>query len=209
MDITVIIPFNKNRGFLGEAVKSAETQTFSGSVQILKWFGLNSVAKNINMALEVAEGRYIKLCAEDDLLTPNCLNDLYTKIEQGFDMVCANAINRDKEDDIEFKSEVPFDLFTLSKYNSIHGLTVLYKKEALDFIKEEYGYYLDESIDCAEEYDLHLRLLKHGAKIGYVNSVVGIYRIHANQKSLGANINKGERIHQRFDTIQKIKTKYL
>ena len=209
MDISVIIPFNKNRGFLHEAVKSAENQTFTGSVQILKWFGLNSVAKNINSALEVAEGRYIKLCAEDDLLTPNCLMDLYTKIEQGYDMVIANAINRDKEEDILFKSEVPIDLFTLSKYNSIHGLTVLYKKEALDFIKEEYDYYFDESLDCAEEYDLHLRLLKHGAKIGYVNSVVGIYRIHADQKSLGANVHKGERIKQRFDTIQKIKRKYL
>ena len=207
MDISVIIPFNKNRGFLSEAVKSAENQTFTGSVQILKWFGLNSVAKNINSALEVAEGRYIKLCAEDDLLTPNCLMDLYTKIEQGYDMVIANAINLDKEKETEYKSSIPVDLFTLSKYNSIHGLTVLYKKEALDFIKEEYDYYFDESLDCAEEYDLHLRLLKHGARMGYVNSVVGIYRIHADQKSLGANVHKGDRIKQRFDTIQEIKRK--
>jgi len=209
MDITVIIPFNKNRGFLNEAVKSAETQNFSGSVQVLKWFGDCSMSENINKALEVAEGRYIKILHEDDILLPNCLSDLYTKIEQGFDMVCADAINLDVEEEVEFKSEVPIDLFTLSMYNSIHGLTVLYKKESLDFIKEQYEFYFDESIDCAEEYDLHLRMLKHGAKIGYTNSTVGIYRIHADQKSLGKNIHKGERINERFDMIQKIKRKYL
>ena len=210
MDITVIIPFNKDRGYLKQAIKSAEDQTFSGDVQVLAWRGDNPVSVNINKALECSDGKYIKICAEDDILYPNCLEDLHRAIEDK-DFVCANAHDWVESQDktTEFHSTIPFDVRALAILNTIHGLTVMYRKESLDLIKEIYGFVFDESLTCAEEYDLHLRMLEQGMKLAKCDKFVAKYRIHDDQKSLGKNVHKGQRIKDRFDEKMRIKNKYL
>lgn len=201
MDITIIIPFDKDRGFLNEAVKSAENQVFNGNYEIITAGSPLSQAKNINIALKKARGKYIKILHEDDRLTEDCLQVLFDNVEDN-DFICANAQNFGNNCEI-FKSECPANLQTFVFYNTIHGGTTMYRK---DMLKEVGGY--DTSLWTGEEYELHLRLLSKGYKLGYVNATVYEYRIHPDQKSLGANVNKGERLKTRFDEIRKIRDRY-
>ena len=77
MDVSIIIPYNEDRGYLDEAIRSAVMQDYPRNrYEIIVQEGDHFLGKNINDALRRAKGRYIKVLAEDDLLTPNCIGDL-------------------------------------------------------------------------------------------------------------------------------------
>ena len=89
--VSIIIAYDKDRGFLKEAIKSAENQDFD-DYEIIVHQGNYNLSKNFNDAVMKAKGNYIKLFSEDDILLPNCLKDLYEGIK-GYDFVNADAIN--------------------------------------------------------------------------------------------------------------------
>jgi hypothetical protein len=64
----------------------------------------------------------------------------------------------------------------------------------------------DESLWTGEEYDLHLKFLSKGAKIGYIDKVVFRYRLHDLQKSIGKHSNEYKA--KRKEAIEAIKNKY-
>lgn len=183
--ISIIIPYNEDRGFLAEAVASAEAQTFK-DFEIIKQFGKFNVSKNLNDGIRKAKGEYIKILAEDDLLLPNCLEDLHKGI-QGYDFINANAHNfgsnpmwyGDTEyHESTFKGKIT--TFTEMLFqNQLHQLTILYKKSILVDVG---GF--DESLTTGEDYDMNLLLLSKGYKLGYTDKFVGRYRIHELNKSI-------------------------
>lgn len=203
MDISIIIPYKENRGYLNEAIHSAENQDFKGTYEVIKVHSDLSLSKNVNIGLKKAKGKYIKLLHDDDMLTEDCLSTLFNAIGD-YDWICADAINFEIGNDNQyFKSELPKTIHELCMYNSIHGGTVMYKKDVLLTLG---GF--DAELWTGEEYELHLRLLDNYHKPTYVNKVVYWYRIHQYQKSIGKDINKGERLKNRFDEIMKIKKRY-
>ena len=204
MDITVIIPYNKDRGFLKEAVAAAKDQDFSGTYQIIKQKGDHGVAKNFNDALKKAKGTFIKGCAEDDLLLPNCLTALYEEIIKGYDLVCARAINfDDKGYEQEVQSIIQPSIMQLAVSNTIHGGTTMYRKSAL---LEVGG--MDERMWCCEEFDLHLRMLAKGMRIGVIEDLVFAYRIHGLMNSGMGGSPEGDRIKSRHRVKQAILANY-
>lgn len=209
--VSVIIPYNKDRGYLSQAIASVEAQTYRNFELILE-FGEVPTSVNLNNALKKAKGEFIKICDEDSMLTPNCLEDLRAGIE-GFDFVCANAINFSdafgewKENEYAgqwgwkpLQKSYPGGLYEQIDRYSIHGGTVLYRKSALLNIGRDEVW--DTSINRAEEYDLHLRLLYYGYKLGYVDKTVFKYRIHPTQKSRTSDKEAKKRI------IEQIKSRY-
>jgi len=202
MDISIIIPYNKDRGYLDEAIFAAQNQDFKGTYEIIVWHGDYGVAKNFNDALQVAQGRYIKGCAEDDLLTTNCLTDLY-EYADGCDIVCAGAVNFTDDKQEKYQSTVPLTIRQLAEHNTIHGGTVLYRKSAL---LEVGG--MNESMWCAEEFDLHLRMLDRGMVIRVIQSVVFAYRIHGLMNSGLGGSTEGNRIIARHKIKQDILRNY-
>ncbi|KKL55146.1 hypothetical protein LCGC14_2258350, partial [marine sediment metagenome] len=66
--VTVIIPYNKDRGWLKEAIDSVPK-----GVQLLLSKGRQNWPCNFNKVLDQAEGKYIKYLHEDDMLTENCI----------------------------------------------------------------------------------------------------------------------------------------
>ena len=174
--VSVIIPYNKDRGFLFQAVDSVLRQTYA-DVECVPSFGDGLVGVNFNNGLKRATGEYVMVCAEDDFLELDAVENLVAGMD-GFDFVCANAYIWTDGKRVEYKSQVPRNHLVLIEYNSIHGGTVMYRKSVLDAIGG-----MDESLWTAEEYDMNVRLLKAGYKLGKVEAFVHNNRIHGMSKS--------------------------
>jgi glycosyltransferase involved in cell wall biosynthesis len=189
MDVSIIIPYNIDRGFLKEAVKSAKQQKFTGTFEVIIQQGNKPVSANINDALKIAKGDYIKLCAEDDILLPGAIQVLYDYAVSGnYDLVCSNCINRGSEKEYEVKSHIPETISELAQCNTIHGLSTLFKNITLP----EWN----EILTCAEEFEIYLKMAKNGCRFGYVDAITGVYRLHETQKS-GVYVNSDPGFVQR------------
>jgi glycosyltransferase involved in cell wall biosynthesis len=197
--VSIIIPYSIDRGYLQQAIESVKKQTYSNIELLIQNDNVN-VSTNINNGIKRAKGLYIKYLCEDDYLTPNSIADSVEAI-QGYDFIhgVANNVHTNivQVQVPRFKQPTFNDMI----YNNvIHGGTLMFRKDILDAVN---GF--DESLTCAEEYDLNLRLLDAGYKLGYTDKILYNYRRHDGQKSLGIGINQCERAQK----IQAIRDKFI
>lgn len=177
-NVTVIIPYNKDRGFLQSAIDSVDTSF----AQLLVSKGDGNWPQNFNKVLDKAEGAYIKYLHEDDMLTKNGLADsYYGMVKTGADFMHANAYELN-ESTGEKKLWIPEvykpTVKDMLRKNYLHSVTLMYKRE----IFEKIGSFNETLHVVSEEYEFNLRCLKNSFKIEHINSVVGIYRRHPGQK---------------------------
>lgn len=206
--VSIIIPYNKDRGFLKEAKESVVKQTYKGEIDlILSHDPFASVSENINNAWPVVTGKYVKFFAEDDMLTPICIEESVSRLEEtGADFIHGNAFNKfDNENRAQYPVHEHPTLEQMLHNNVIHGLTLMYRTETIQKMIDNRGFWFDESLNCAEEYDVNLWLMKNGYKLDYVRAFLGKYRRHKEQKSLGAGVDQVARAKR----IQAIKNRYL
>lgn len=199
MKVSIIIPYKDCRGFLAEAVESAEKQEgwkLGKDYEIIVQQG-GGLGENINQAMKKAKGNYIKILADDDRLAPGCLEALYKfAVSGGYDFVCADAYLFEKyPKQMELSiSTIPRSVRELAEHNTIHGGTILYKRAAFPV--------WDESHWTAEEYAVSLAMAAAGAKFGKLDEVVYWYRLHHRQKSLVYKSENGEMILKRYRYIR-------
>jgi glycosyltransferase involved in cell wall biosynthesis len=180
MKVSIIIPYNKDRGWLREAVKSAMNQdgfTLGEDYELIPQEGKFKLGKNYNDALKKARGDFIKGLAEDDMLDPKCLQILYPfAVENELDFACANAISlvNGHHSGIQ-KSWMPETVDELAHGNTFHGGTILYRRSKLP----EWN----EKMWTGEEAEISLRMAAAGCKFGYIDKEVYWYRAHGQQKS--------------------------
>jgi len=197
--VSVIIPYNIDRGYLKEAIDSVKNQIY-GDWELITEKGVGcSLGQNVNNALLGARGKYVKILAEDDLLTPSSLSVLVKGIK-GYDWVYSNAENFGARGWEEYSDDKTTTLQEMLKGNKIHGGTTLYRKSMLI----EVGGY-DATLRTGEEYDLHLKLLKAGYRHAHIPGIVYRYRIHKGNKS--ATTESFERI-TRHEYIKQIRQRY-
>ena len=196
--VSIIIPYNKDRGYLQDAFASVWRQTYR-DFEIILEKGDYSLGKNANNGLWKARGEFIKVLAEDDELTPDCLKILVEGI-QGYDFIYSDAENfGNLPPGWDARShDKTVTLESMLKGNGIHGGSTLYRKEVLEAVG---GY--DEDLWTGEEYDLHLKLLKNGYKHRHVPGIVYRYRIHINNKSIPATSTERKARHEYIDQIRK------
>ena len=178
MKVSIILPYNKDRGYLKEAIASAEAQTYK-DIEIVPYKSDNGVSHNINQCVKRSTGTFIKLLADDDIMPPDCIQNMVSVMEDN-DFIHGKAMNFTNEGQKtihEPSCKIPTLSRLLSK-NHIHGGTTMYRRD----IFERFGGY-DETLWTGEELDFHLMLLSKGARIGYCDHVVYFYRIHSGQKS--------------------------
>lgn len=174
--VSIVIPYNVDRGYLQEARKSALKQNYP-NCEVILYQSKGKLGFNVNRGVERAKGEYIKILAEDDLLFKTSIKDLVQGIGDA-DFCCADAFNQvENGNDFIFKSKVQ-SLEDCLLRNSIHGGTVLYKRSLWD----ELGGW-DEELNTGEEYDWHLKLLYTGKKLVYTPKTVTIYRIWSKGKA--------------------------
>lgn len=218
MKASIIIPVVKDRGWLEDAIKSALNQDYNdyeiilasdGNSDMKKYadkYGLkfslsngNRLSINFNTAAKIAKGEFLKLLADDDLLTSNCLKDLIGNIGSN-PLIYANAINFTEKSESVYKSPQPnpndFQKL-MSLYSSyLHDVTFLFRK---DIFLENGG--CDEKLKCCEWYDLVLNYLSQGYKFSYVDKVVCRYRKYSGQTSFIPN--SSERMKQKIYIVNK------
>jgi glycosyltransferase involved in cell wall biosynthesis len=180
--VDVIIPYNKDRGFLKNCISSIKEQTYD-QVQIISAFGPSlSVARNFNNGLHECRGEYVKFVTEDDWLPPNAIQDLVDGIGD-HPWIYANSYQCDvTHPDFPEPSDIykPDDhtLAANLERNRIHGGTTLYRTEVLKWVGG-----MNELLWTAEEYDMHLKLWVNGYIPGYIDKEVYCHRIWGGQKS--------------------------
>jgi len=211
IDISVIIPYHQDRGYLFDAIESYESQVFTGTSElILSHNPTFLLGQNFNAGIVQSQGKYIKILAEDDLLTSNCLQDLFDAAEKNeADLVFAEAYHI-VEDEFarDYNSEghyIPnlengINLDSLLENNFIHGVTTFYRTSML---KELGGY--DESLWTAEEYEFHLRCISKGYKLYYEPKIVINYRVWSNSKSI---VYRKTRNQERQSLIESIRDRF-
>jgi hypothetical protein len=174
--VTIIIPYNIDRGYLKDAIASVPEGT-----QLLLSKGDCYWGENFNKVLSQATGDYIKFLHEDDMLTPNCIEDSVRAMnELDIDFMHGDAYEMQQSTGIKkyWKPEITIPtLEQMLKKNYIHSSSLMYRKSVFDKIG---GF--DETLDVAEEYEFNLRCLKAGLRLGYVNAPLAIYRRHEKQK---------------------------
>lgn len=177
--VSVIIPYNIDRGFLDDAIESVHAQGYP-NIELILSQSDRGVSYNINRGIERSTGEYIKYLGEDDILPPSSIM-LSVMHMDGYDFIHGNAINFWMTG--ESKLYCPPIKYPTAKdllhKNVIHGGTLMYHRRV--FEKNMF----DESLWSSEEWELNLRLLMAGAKIGYCDHVLYRYRRHGDQKSLG------------------------
>jgi glycosyltransferase involved in cell wall biosynthesis len=200
--ISIIIPYKEDRGWLDKAIESVEKQTYKDYEIILSQSD-NRVGYNLNRGIEKARGGFIKYLCDDDLLTPNSLQDSLNGMG-GYDFIHGNAINffSDKRRTVQRPIKKYFDWRELKTRNYIHGGTLMYRSGVF----EKYGLF-DESLWTGEEYDFNLKIMHQGARLGYVNSTLYLYRRHEMQKSIG-NMDSEYQAKRQLQ-IQEIKRRYV
>jgi glycosyltransferase involved in cell wall biosynthesis len=180
--VSIIIPFNKDRGFLNEALQSVENQTYS-NVELIISQSHKSMSHNFNNGIEKSTGDFIKYLCDDDMLPKDSIEKSVKAFTPATDVIHGNAI--------VFKEIVSKGIIyrPLKKYlnignmivnNYVHGGTLMYRKEVF----EKMGLF-NESLWTAEEYEFNLRCLYNHLKFRYVDETLAYYRRHSGQKSIG------------------------
>jgi len=197
--VTVIIPYNIDRGYLKDAIASVPD-----GVQLIVSQGEGNWPQNFNKVLNQAEGDYIKYLHEDDMLTPNCIVDSVKAIEeQGVDFIHGMAIQHSQKtgEEVVWKPSVLFPtLEQLLTKNTIHSATTMYRRQVF----EKVGMFNEsDQVKSFEEYEFNIRCLQMGMKIGFCPSTLAFYRRHPNQ--LIKKVNKASRQANRKKVITKYK----
>ena len=174
--VTVIIPYNKDRGWLSDAIASVPED-----VQLLLSKGDGTWPENFNKVWNQVEGKYVRWLHEDDMLTPNCIEDSVNALKsQNVDFIHGNAIevSMGSGKRVEWHPRLLYPTWKdIMIKNTIHQATLMYRREVFEKIG-----LLDSSLNTLEEFEFHLRCLKAGMRIGYCNAFLGIYRRHPKQK---------------------------
>jgi glycosyltransferase involved in cell wall biosynthesis len=200
MKATVIIPSRNDRGYLKYAIESVKNQT--KPVKLIVQKGEYGVSKNINDALKKVTTEFVSYIGDDDLLHPDASKLAIEGLRYN-DIVHGNAVRfKDVSNYTIYKPIIKVPTFLdLINHNHIHGGTVWYRTDVLQ------KYMFDETLWTGEEYDLHIRMLKGGCKIGYINEVMFYYRLHQFQKSIGNT--QQEYQDKRKLAINQIRKKYV
>ena len=210
--ISVIVPTYNSARFLDEAVESAVGQTYKnlevliiddGSTDgtealVKKWqnksTGIHYIKHEKNKGLPAArntgiryaKGKYIALLDADDTWLPRKLDVQLHKLEElGVDVLFSNWFIWQGE-----KKQIAFDFKQERVFSKEKGLCAYIRKNygvpSTAFIKrsalEKVGLF-DESLKSSEDYDLWLRFLLKGFKIGLLREPLAYYRLHSTQMS--------------------------
>jgi len=138
--------------------------------------------ENFNAVLDKATGRYIRWLHEDDMLTPNCIEDsIKTFEEQDVDFIHGPAVEIFMNAGRATQRYTPPIKYPtvddLLRKNVLHSATMMYKREVFEKVGK-----MNETLNTAEEFEFNLRCLKAGLKIGYCETPLAFYRRHAQQK---------------------------
>ena len=198
--ISVIIPYNKDRGYLQQAIDSVQAQTYR-DFELIVCQSEGLAGFNFNQGVEKSKGDFICYLCEDDLLPDDSLQVRLDAMED-YDFIHAKGLIFETK---EIFSPYPLtnpdaELSSMLIQNGIMGGTMLYRREIFD------EFQIDEKLWTAEEYDFNLKLLYHGKRLGFCDEITYLYRHHSEQKSIGNRSTEYQ--SKRREQVEMIRNRY-
>ena len=206
--IAIVIPTFNHANFLRAALDSICAQTFTnweaivinnfsedGTIDLVESFGDSRIrlvnfanhgiiAAARNRGLSLTQAPFVAFLDSDDLWYPEKLIYCLNKLMQGYDMVChaevwvesggrRRVVKYGPEERAAYES-------LLLEGNCISTSAVIVRRDWLESVG---GFTLESEFVTAEDYELWLKLAHKGAKIGFVDKVLGEYLIHEGNQS--------------------------
>jgi glycosyltransferase involved in cell wall biosynthesis len=164
-----------------------------------------------NAGLCAASGEFVAFLDADDLWLPNFLAEQVGFLRaQTFDLVCADAVMFDELGDFnqtymeslvagnEQSGEVTFEGLIRGDQNLMTSAMVALRQPLID------AGAFDEALRNAQDFDLWIRLLLRGARIGYQRKALVRYRCREGSLS-GDNLN---RVNRELRVFRKFQAEY-
>jgi glycosyltransferase involved in cell wall biosynthesis len=205
--VSVVVPTYNHAHFLGQALQSVANQTYSRwealvidnhshdntdgviasfsdpRIRLLKIHNNGVIAASRNLGIREAKGDLIAFLDSDDLWYPAKLERCLQRLDDGYDLVCHGerwlGDGRDRKVFYGPEHRAAYESL-LFDGNCISTSAVVVRREQLEAVG---GFREDSDIVTAEDYDLWLRLARHGARIGFVAEILGEFRIHIGNQS--------------------------
>ncbi len=206
--VSIIIPTYNHAHFLPTALNSLISQTFinweafvinnfsaDDTISIVKSFkdpriklynfannGIIAKARNYGLLLSTAP--FIAFLDSDDYWYPTKLAICLKKLELDYDLVCHGEVWCGPR---KIRRKVYYGPVNRATYQSLlfdgNCISTSAVVVSHDWLRKVKGFSEQKEFVTAEDYDLWLKLARSGARIGFVNELLGEYLIHENNQS--------------------------
>lgn len=206
--ISIIIPTYNHAKFLRTALDSIIAQTISDwevivvnnysqdetvsvvnsykdpRIKLVNFSNNGIISASRNYGISIAKAPLIAFLDSDDLWYPNKLSSSLNKLAQGYDFVCHAEVwvgpgVRRREIFYGPDTRATYRSLLLEG-NCISTSAVVVKREWMERVG---GFSIQPEFVTAEDYELWLKLTKAGARIGFVEEILGEYLIHDENQS--------------------------
>ncbi|MBP6621109.1 MAG: glycosyltransferase [Alcaligenes sp.] len=209
--LSVVIPTFNHAHFLRAALDSIRAQTFSdweaivvnnfseddtiavvesyddSRIRLVNFANHGIIAAARNHGLSLTQAPFVAFLDSDDFWYPEKLERCMDKLAQGYDLVChaevwAGPGERRRTVHYGPEARATYENLLLDG-NCISTSAVVVRRE---WLERAGGFSLQPEFVTAEDYELWLKLAREGARIGFVDEVLGEYLIHEGNQSRAA-----------------------
>jgi teichuronic acid biosynthesis glycosyltransferase TuaG len=206
--ISIVIPTYNHARFLRTALDSIRAQTFADwealivnnlseddtivmvesyddpRIRLVNFANHGIIAAARNHGLSQTLAPFVAFLDSDDFWYPEKLQRCINKVAEGYDLVCHAEVwvgpgERRRNAYYGRKAQATYAGLLLDG-NCISTSAVMVRRECLE---RAGGFSIQPEFVTAEDYELWLKLARDGAKIGFVDEVLGEYLIHEHNNS--------------------------
>jgi len=209
--ISIVIPTYNHAHFLRTALDSIRAQTFSGweaivvnnfseddtiavvesyddpRIRLVNFANHGIIAAARNHGLSLTHAPFVAFLDSDDFWYPEKLQRCMDKLAQRYDLVCHAEVwvgPGEQRRTVHYGPEAraTYESLLLDG-NCISTSAVVLRREWLEYAG---GFSVEAEFVTAEDYELWLKLARNGARIGFLDEVLGEYLIHDGNQSRAA-----------------------
>lgn len=209
--ISIVIPTYNHAQFLRTALDSIRAQTFDDweaivvnnfsedntiavvesyddpRIRFVNFSNHGIIAAARNHGLSLTQAPFVAFLDSDDFWYPEKLQRCMEKLAQGYDLVCHAEVwvgPAERRRTVHYGPEAraTYESLLLDG-NCISTSAVVVRRESLE---RAGGFSVQPAFVTAEDYELWLKLARDGARIGFVEEVLGEYLIHEGNQSRAA-----------------------
>ena len=209
--LSIVIPTYNHAHFLRTALDSIRAQTFDdweaivvnnfseddtvavvesfddSRIKLVNFANQGIIAAARNHGLSLTQSQFVAFLDSDDFWYPEKLQRSIDKLADGYDLVCHAEIwagpgARRRTMHYGPEARATYESLLLEG-NCISTSAVVVRREWLERVG---GFSVQPEFVTAEDYELWLKLARDGAKIGFIDEVLGEYLIHDGNHSRAA-----------------------
>ncbi len=209
--ISIVIPTYNHAHFLRTALDSIRAQTLGDweaivvnnfseddtiavvesyddpRIRLVNFANHGIIAAARNHGLSLTQAPFVAFLDSDDFWYPEKLQRCMDKLAQGYDLVCHAEVwvgPSEQRRTVHYGPEVraTYESMLLDG-NCISTSAVVVRRE---WLQRAGGFSVQPEFVTAEDYELWLKLARDGARIGFVDEVLGEYLIHEGNQSRAA-----------------------